>query len=626
MAIKDSATTHFIPRGLSDSLDQFNSFEGSCQAISNMIFDRTDSNALTSRPGAFSITTFTGFNTPGVISTLKQVGPLIYGMIGSALNAGNDQPFIYNVTTNAFLTISNITAANTPATQSSAGDWTTPSMDIVGTKIMVTHPGFNAVGGYYIGWFDISGFSSAGLSGTTNGTTTITITGGLGSSNLNAYGIQVGFAISGSSGDIPAGTYITNINALNGTSAIITLSQAATGSHTGQTLTITGGTLSNPLWGAGNLSGALSFTTLPTVVAQFYNRAYYGSGNNVLFSDSLVATNATASTQVLTLGDTTAILAMKGLPYTTTQSGILQSLMVFKSGAIWAITGDAASTVNPLSLNSVSEETTNIMPLSIDIAPEGIVFVDSSGPRLIDHSGTVRFLTDQTGNSRVPDLINPFSACTRITRANGAYCNSVYRICLDTIVNGQTFTGDYWYDFTKGRWTGPHTFVYHQIIAYSNYFLIASNNVNGTLFQSNVVQASSSVFTELTLPYQFSITTAFMPMTGRMNMQQIVESTMEIGIYGTNTTYNISLYDEYNNQTTGTPIVAVSNQPQWGSVTWGSFTWAQSLYYCVPKLMNWSNPFVFNKCYLTINGTAVTGSKIKNVFFRYQDAGYTATS
>lgn len=626
MAIKDAQTAHFIPRGLSDSLDQFNSFEGACQSISNLIFDRTDSNALTSRPGAFPITTFPGFTSPGVISTLFAVGPLIYGMIGSGLNAGNDQPFVYNVVTNSFLPVSNILASNTPTTQSTSGDWTPPSMEIIGTRIMVTHPGFNASGGYYIGWLDISGFTTTSLSGTTNGTTTVTITAGLGSSNLANFGIMIGQTISGASGDIPAGTTIKSINALTGTSAIITLSQAATGSHTGEVLTIAGGTPSAPLWGAGNLSGAAAFTSLPTAVSQFYNRAYYGVGNNVVFSDSLVATNVTAATQVLTLGDTTPVIAMKGLPYTTTTGGILQSLVVFKSGAIWSITGDAASTSNPLALNLISQETTNTMPLSIDIAPEGIVFVDSSGPRLIDHTGTVRFLTDQSGNTRVPDLINPFSACTRLTRANGNYCNSVYRICLDTIVNGQSTTNDYWYDFTKGKWTGPHTFIYHQMIQYSNYFLLSRNDVPGTLYQSNVVQSSSSVYTELGNPYAFNITTAFMPITGRMNMQQIVESTMEVGVYGTNTTYNITLIDEYNNQTIGTPVIATSNLPEWGFATWGAFTWAQSIFYCVPKLMNWDNPFVFNKCLLQINGTAVTGSKIKNIFFRYQDAGYTAVS
>jgi hypothetical protein len=614
MALAKESVSYFIPKGLSDSLDQSNSFDGSCQMMQNLIFDRTDSNALTSRPGAVAITTFPGVTSPGTISMMKPVGNLIYGMIGSALNAGKDQPFVYNVTSNSFQTITGITNSNTPTTQTTSGEWTPPSMDVVGGRVLVTHPGFNYGAGYYFGWFDISGFLSNNITFTATSTSNVLTSP---SSNPVTAGYAVGMTITGT--NIPANSTITNLSATT-----VTISNAATGNGTLLAMTVAGGTSSQPLWGAGNLSGAVQFTTVPTSVAQFYNRAYYGTGNNVVFSDSLNPTYATSATQVLTLGDATLVLSMKGLPYTTTTSGVLQALMVFKSGAIWAITGDAASSSQPLSLNSVSEETTNIMPQTIDIAPEGIVFIDSSGPRLIGHDGVVRWLTDQ--QSRTPDLINPFTACSRITRANGAYCNSVYRVCLDTTVNNNSVTYDYWYDFTKARWTGPHSFIYHQVVPYSNHFLLARNDVSGTIYQSNVVQNSGSVYTELGLPYQFNITTAFMPIKGTMNMQQIVESTMEIGVYGTNTTYNITMYNEYNNSTVGTPIIATSNLPQWGVAVWGAFTWAWSIFYCVPKLMNWSNPFVFNKAILQISGTAVNGTKIKNIFMRYQDAGYTAVS
>lgn len=95
------------------------------------------------------------FNTPGIISVHATVGNITYGMIGSARNAGKDEPFAYNHSTSAFLAVAGVTGANCPVTQAGSGPWTPPTMASVGVNIIVTHPGFPGAATKF-GWFDIT--------------------------------------------------------------------------------------------------------------------------------------------------------------------------------------------------------------------------------------------------------------------------------------------------------------------------------------------------------------------------------------------------------------------------------------------------------------------------------------
>lgn len=156
MAIRGASPSRFTPRGVSDTLDAADSPPGACRALSNLIFDPSTPSTFQCRPAAFQITNFDGIDTPGVISAALTVGNIIYGMIGSALNAGKDQPFAYDTSTNTFIAISGISGANCPTTQSTIGDWTPPTMDMFGTMVVVTHPGFPGGSDPYFGWFDLT--------------------------------------------------------------------------------------------------------------------------------------------------------------------------------------------------------------------------------------------------------------------------------------------------------------------------------------------------------------------------------------------------------------------------------------------------------------------------------------
>jgi hypothetical protein len=93
----------------------------------------------------------------GVISCLLIVGNTAYGMFAAG-GASQDYPFAFNISTSAFIPITGVVAGsggNLPTSQLSSGDWTPPSMDIIGSTVLVTHPGFAGTGSF-IGWLDVS--------------------------------------------------------------------------------------------------------------------------------------------------------------------------------------------------------------------------------------------------------------------------------------------------------------------------------------------------------------------------------------------------------------------------------------------------------------------------------------
>ena len=156
MAIRKGTPVRFVAQGISDALDGTDVFPGSCALLSNLIPDVTTKGLWVPRPAALKLTSFAGFTSPGFISAGYIVGTRFYGLIASGLNIGHDQPFYYDIVSGAFGTITGITAANTPISPATTGDWEPPTVAVVGTKLIVTHPGFSYAGGYAFGWFETS--------------------------------------------------------------------------------------------------------------------------------------------------------------------------------------------------------------------------------------------------------------------------------------------------------------------------------------------------------------------------------------------------------------------------------------------------------------------------------------
>ena len=125
-------------------------------SLQNLIPDPTTRGLWECRPAALKTTGFTGFTTPGFISAQKIIGNYVYGMIASGLNAGHDQPFVYNLLTASFVTITGITSGNTPISPATTGAWTPPTMALIGRNWWLRHPGFSGLGGVYFGVLDIT--------------------------------------------------------------------------------------------------------------------------------------------------------------------------------------------------------------------------------------------------------------------------------------------------------------------------------------------------------------------------------------------------------------------------------------------------------------------------------------
>lgn len=155
--IRNGIPVSFTPEGLTDATDMDNSFLGSCQSLQNLMFDPSNQYQVVGRPGVGSpLTTFASFTTPTFVSVHSVIGTYVYGMVATGLTAGYDEPFCYDLTTNAFIAISGITATNVPASLPTTGAWTPPAMTVVGTNIIITHTGFSGTGTNYFGVINVS--------------------------------------------------------------------------------------------------------------------------------------------------------------------------------------------------------------------------------------------------------------------------------------------------------------------------------------------------------------------------------------------------------------------------------------------------------------------------------------
>src|SRR5208282_2722677 len=130
MAIPNTQVMQFSPGmgGLVDAFDASRKFPGACTQLVNLIHDQVNPEFVVSRPGNLTLASFVtgGFSNPTFISIQVCIGTYIFGMVATSRNAGHDEPFMYNTTTGTFVTISGVTAASTPTSPSTIGDWPPP--------------------------------------------------------------------------------------------------------------------------------------------------------------------------------------------------------------------------------------------------------------------------------------------------------------------------------------------------------------------------------------------------------------------------------------------------------------------------------------------------------------------
>ena len=537
MGQKREYPIQFFPSGLADAWDASQTFPGQCTVLQNIVFDQSNPEQVAARPGVGSpLTVFGSFSSPGAISIQGAIGNTVYGLIASALTAGFDQPFAYSLT-GGFIAITGIAAGNVPTTQSTSGDWTPPTMAVVGAKIVFTHPGFS--GANYVGFLDISN---------------------------------------------PAA----------------------------------------PVWSAGN-TATHGLPSVPVAVANFNNRAYYACGNMAYYSDVLVPGTMTNAGQALTLGDTTAITGLSGLPLASTTAGAVQSLLVFKPFQIWQITGDAAIT-GTLAENFLSLNVGCVSPRTIVQTPTGTIFIGIDGPYYVSPLAQVLPLTKDATKLR-QDLQAPFQAIANPGRAAASYSGGIYRVCLDTSINDASSTNDYWFDITIRRWTGPHTFPFDCATQVGNHFVISHRSIPAAIFASPFIPSPHSVYNDNGVAISVVLQTAFFPKTQNINMKEVIESTIELSAQGLGTQYTITVLDEEFKTLDSVSIVATAggSYPRWGGGSlWGDGTlWTEENNSPITNTIPWNLPLIFKKMALNIVTTASYYLSIGAFFAKYKDTGYT---
>jgi hypothetical protein len=520
------------PLGTSDTLDAGNTFSGAMATLKDMIPDPTTRGLWQCRPAAIQMTSFPGFGSPGLVSLLYIVGDLAYGLIATTAHAGRDEPFCYNLITNTFIAVTGATGVNTPVSPSATGAWTPPTADLIGSKLVVTHPGFSGGGGVYFGWFDI-------------------------------------------------------------------INPAA------------------PTWNGGNLTGAIAFTTPPSAVRQFNQRAYFITNvvaqPAVVFSDVLNAINVTSGTQVLTFGDTVPLTALGALPLQNQLGGIIQGLMVFKGVKnIYQITGDAAT--SNLTVNSLNTATGTLAPLSVCQTPKGVAFMAPDGIRLIDQYAHV---SDPIGIDGQGNTV-PFIYSNVPSRVCAACNGTVLRVSTQNANVSGTPWQEWWYDIARERWHGPHSFPAAAIAAWNNTFVEAPQGVSGKLFRSDPVQSVTSTFVENGTQLTWQVGTPNLPDTDQMTTNFMSETTWDIALDPSTPAITVTAQHAQGDIVGTATIAPLGGSTIWGAFTWGSALWQGANNALAPRVLEWSDGIVFNRLAITAQGQSAQNVKVGTLRMRYQ--------
>ena len=538
MAQRRDYPIKFTPRGLTDAWDATEVFPGACRSLQNLIFDQSNPEQVICRPGVGApVTSFSTFNAPTFISVHICLNNIIFGMVSSSRNPGYDEPFAYNLTTGVFETITGVTGGNVPQSLSTSGDWTPPTMAIVGIKIIITHAGFSGIGSNFFGVIDITN---------------------------------------------PAA----------------------------------------PSWSSQN-TATYALPSVPTSVTNFNNRAYFACGNLAYFSDPLNPLNMTNAGQALTVGDPSPITAFCGLPVQTTSAGVVAALIVFKAFQIWQITGDL-SISGSLSQNYLSLNVGCTSPRSVVQTPVGTIFIGIDGPYQVSPLGQVLPLT-KDATRLIQDLQAPFQNVTYPSRASAGFTGSIYRVCLQTTINGTNSVNDYWFDVTVRRWCGPHTFSYDCVSQAGNYFLISYSGYGANFFQSQYIPSLTSTYLDNGQAIPIYLESSMFPKTQNINVKQVVESTIELASETASIEYSISAVDENYSQIGQCTLDVSRNVPLWGGgELWGDGTlWTTSNTPPLTTTIPWPAPLVFKKMAIMISTTASNALAIGTMFAKYQDTGYT---
>ena len=369
-----------------------------------------------------------------------------------------------------------------------------------------------------------------------------------------------------------------------------TVSSSPLGSGTGFLVQV--GMLTNP-------GGYINFTTVPSWVRQFNGRSWFGINPptgipSVIFSD-VYALNCTNANQALSFGDNTPLTAAATLGLANLLGGVVQSLIIFKSlDGIIQVTGDA--TTNNLSVNQVPGGSGTISPRSVCEHPQGLLYLDHDGFRMVTLDGNCTDPIGVAGQGVVVPFLNPVTT----TRVNAACNGTILRVSVDTAANGWE---EYWFDSVRKVWSGPHSFPSTMVDVYEGDFILAAEAVQNKLFLGQAVPTPGSTFTEngtlLTWTYQTVV------LNDNQQMAQSEVAEMQVK---TNCVTGLS----------SITVAAIENGTTINSATY-SYPGNSAI---VANRIDFNAPVVYNRLTIEITGSSYAGFKIGDIFVRARILGY----
>jgi hypothetical protein len=459
-------------------------------------------------------------NPNGIVSEMLVVGSRVYGMVSSAQYAGKDEPFCFDLSTNAFVPIAGVTSALLPNSPASTGDWVPPVMRAVtNTYILCTHPGFpgGASPSPYFGWIDTSGYNQTVIGQITSGSNIITsLYTTVGNSAPILQGVQPGQLVTHA--DFPAGTYVvscadgafsgnttgnthgnTTLDGVGSTTGVlpgmtvsgpmfasgtyvasvsgsaVTLSQAALGTATGTAVNFSGG---GSITVSANATASAANATI-TISGGTVSSPRWGAGN--------FNTNQLTSVPKCCYGFNSRAYVSEG-PYLVYSDPLMplqvsfatQAVLVGDSTDITAIAGvplasqfiggvqqsmtvfKGAGTLYQVTGDAASGNLSiNAVAGSVGtLAPRSIVGIPN-GLMFMAVDG-LRML-GPTGSLSDPlntdgrGVATPFLNALYPSRIVSAYSEDIYRVTTQDASQSGNPMSEYWFSISGNRWTGPHT-------------------------------------------------------------------------------------------------------------------------------------------------------------------------
>ena len=383
-------------------------------------------------------------------------------------------------------------------------------------------------------------------------------------------------------------------------------------------------TPSAPTWTASNCA-TNALPCVPSFVANFYNRAYFGCNPAgtipaVLASDPLLPATRT-NPYALTFSDNVALTAAAPLPLNNQLGGQVQALIIFQGASnCFQVTGDFASTSSPIAQNALNIATGTMAPNTLVSTPQGLMFIAPDGLRNLDFTAHISDPIGVAGGG----IAVPFQNASIPSRMCAA-CNgtSVRVTTQNSALNGSPYQ-EYIYSITRKVWHGPHTSTFSSnIFNYGSTFIGTMVGFNG-LYRSDVIPSASSTYTENGTALQCTYQTALLPERGDMRQCSMHETIFYAGTGSSLTAFSISALDQNGSVKSFASVSVSGTSTYWDSFTWGSSAWLGTQQTLAPITVPWPSPVIFDRVAIQINFAAQAGARVADLYMVYQPLGYTS--